>query len=62
MNETDSGRAVLYVIIGILVLVFWVSWYFKTADIRDDIRKWREEEKERHEEIVDLLRKEKTPE
>jgi L-lactate permease len=49
-------------IIGLVVVVFFLFWWIATTEIRDEIRKWRAESEKRHDEIVDLLKKEKTRE
>lgn len=60
MNDGEPNW--LYIVIGLIVLGFWVRWLLVTIDIREELRVRRAEEKERHKEIVDLLKKEKTPE
>ena len=49
--------AAIALVVVVVVLAFWLSWFAATRNILDEVKKWREEDKQRHEEIVELLKK-----
>jgi hypothetical protein len=63
MNQVnDAGPSGLVVLIfaglvGLAVVVFFLGWLGLTFDIRRDVRAWREEERARHKELIDTLKK-----